>query len=61
MEEVFLMRPYMHAKEIKEPWTTLDGKHTLEPKNEEFLSCLSPYPLVIEERNEQVLEQISAW
>jgi hypothetical protein len=32
-------------EEIKQPWETFDGEKTLEPEIEEFLPCLSSYPL----------------
>jgi len=53
--EVFLNHP---CKNIDDSWITSDGEKTLEPKIEEFLACMSPDPLCIQERNKQSSEDL---
>jgi hypothetical protein len=33
--------------DTKESWTTFDGEPPIEPDIEEFLTCISPYPVCI--------------
>jgi hypothetical protein len=39
------------VEETKKSWTTFDGEQPLEPEIEEFLTCLSEYPLCTQETN----------
>jgi hypothetical protein len=45
-------------EEIKQPWETFDGEHTLEPDIEGFLPCLSSYPLCTQVTNQQIVEDL---
>jgi hypothetical protein len=40
-----------YQMEAKEPWTTFEDEHSLEPEIEEFLTCLSPDLVCIQETN----------
>jgi hypothetical protein len=45
-------------EETKEPWKSFDEEKTEEPENEEFLPCMSSYPLFIQKINPQILEDL---
>ena len=47
-----------NVEETKESWTTSNGEQPLEPKIEEFLACLSTYPLRTQEDNHLMLEDL---
>jgi hypothetical protein len=53
--EVFLNHPCKH---IEDSWITSDGEKTLEPEIEEFLACLSPDPLCIQECNKKISKDL---
>ena len=49
------LKEEIHEKkqvDTKEPWTTFGEEKNLEPEIEEFLTCLSPDPLCIQETND---------
>jgi hypothetical protein len=56
--EVYSNYPYQHLEEIQEPWTTTDEEQHLEPEIEEFLACLSPDPLYIQECDDQLSKEL---
>ena len=51
IQKFFFKHPCMHAKEIKNPWTKLDGDLILELKFDQFIAFLSLDPFCIQERN----------
>ena len=60
-EEAFIWHIPIHAKDIKDLWTPLDGDQTLGPNIKELLTCLSPEILCIEDSNEQAKNKSIAW
>jgi hypothetical protein len=47
----FCNHSFQPIGETKESWTTFDGEPPLEPEIEEFLTCISPDPVCIQETN----------
>lgn len=46
-------------EKTKESWTTFNGEKPLEPKNEEFMLCLSSNSLCVKNTNQQKEEDLN--